>query len=290
MGIATGGGPGTGVADDTIQEDGDRRTPPRTMSLGGHLRELRSRVIKSLLAVAVGTAVGWIFYDWIFELLRSPIDQVIADAQARGADVKLVMTGIAQAFTLQLQVAATAGVVLAAPVWTYQFWRFVTPGLRRGERRWSVLFAAIAVPLFAGGAIVAYLVLPGGLGLLFGFTPESVPNYVPVDTYLSFLLRMVLVFGTGFLVPLVLVALNAVGILTGRKLASAWRMIIFGVFVFAAVATPTGDPMNLLLLAAPIVVLTALALGFCLINDRRRARRGGRLDYERWEDDEISPL
>jgi len=260
------------------------------MSLRDHLIELRSRLLRSALAIIAGSVIGWIFYDPIFDVLRYPIDAVVTQAAARGADVKLVMTGVAQAFTLRLQVSAAAGVVIASPVWIYQIWRFMTPGLRRRERKWALAFVAVAVPLFLAGIAVAFGALPSALEILFDFTPTNVANYVPVDTYLSFFLRMSLVFGIGFLTPVVLVALNLAGVLSGRKLAGSWRFIIFGVFVFAAVATPTGDPVNLLMLAGPMLLLTGLALAFCFVNDRRRAARATEPDYESWDDDEISPL
>lgn len=260
------------------------------MSLREHLIELRSRMLKSALAIAAGAVVGWILYEQIFDILSFPIESVVAQAQARGADVKLIMTGVAQAFTLRLQVSAVAGVVIASPVWIYQLWRFLTPGLRRRERRWGILFVGVSVPLFLAGILVAYRILPSALEILFEFTPSQVSNYVPVDTYLSFFLRMSLVFGIGFLIPVVLVGLNLAGVLTGRKLASGWRFIVFGVFVFAAVATPTGDPVNLLMLAGPMFLLTALALVFCFVNDRRRAARATEPDYATWSDDEVSPL
>lgn len=260
------------------------------MTLGGHLRELRARVVKSGLAILVGSVVGWIYYNPIFDLLRHPIDDVVSQAAAGGADVKLVLTGVAQAFTLQLQVAATVGLIIASPVWIYQLWRFITPGLKPRERRWGYLFVGAAVPLFLGGVIVAYLTLPNALGMLFAFTPPEVANYVPVDTYLSFFLRMVLVFGIGFLVPLILVALNAVGVLTGRRLARSWRVIIFSVFVFAAIGTPTGDPINMCLLAAPILLLVGAALMVCFLNDRRRAARRAVSSFDQWADDETSPI
>lgn len=260
------------------------------MTLGEHLRELRTRVVRSGLAIIVGSIVGWIYYDRIFEMLRHPIDDVVKQAAAGGADVKLVLTGVAQAFTLQLQVAATVGLIIASPVWIYQLWRFITPGLKPREKRWGYLFVGAAVPLFLGGVVVAYVTLPNALGLLFGFTPPEVANYVPVDTYLSFFLRMVLVFGVGFLVPLLLVALNAVGVLSGRRLVRSWRVILFAVFVFAAIGTPTGDPINMCILAAPILVLVGVALLICFANDRRRAARNPEPAYDRWADDETSPI
>jgi sec-independent protein translocase protein TatC len=190
-----------------------------------------------------------------------------------------------------MQVAAVAGVVLSAPVWLYQLWRFVTPGLHRNERRWALGFAAIATPLFGAGVLLAYIVLPFGLQILFGFTPAGVENIVSVDRYLSFFLRTILVFGVGFLLPLMLVLLNFAGILSGARLISWWRWIIFAVFIFSAVATPTGDPINLLLLAGPLMLLVVIAVGVCVLNDRRRARkRAGDPNFSEFDDDEISPL
>jgi len=133
--------------------------------------------------------------------------------------------------------------------------------------------------------------LPYGLEILFGFTPDNVENIVSVDRYLSFFIRTVLVFGVGFLLPLMLVVMNFAGVLTGKRLLSWWRWLIFVVFVFAAVATPTGDPINLVLLAGPMLLLLVLAIGVALLNDRRRARkRGLEADYDTWDDDEASPL
>jgi len=200
-----------------------------------------------------------------------------------------VMSGVADAFMLQVKIAAMTGLVLASPVWLYQLWAFVTPGLHPRERRWVYVLVGVSVPLFLAGVALAYAVMPKGLEVLLGFTPENVGNYLPVDRYLSFFLRMILVFGVGFLTPLFIVGLNIVGILSGKRLAAAWRYIIFAVFVFAAVATPTGDPVNMMLLATPILLLVVAAVAFCLLNDRRRARKG-EPDYEQWDDDQVSPI
>lgn len=263
------------------------------MPLTEHLRELRSRLVKSGLAIAIGMVVGWVYYAQLFDWLSAPFMGAVEQAKAEGREVTLALTGVADPFVLQMQVAAVAGVVLAAPVWLYQLWRFVTPGLHRHERRWALGFVAVAFPLFLSGVALAYAVLPLGLQVLLGFTPDNVENIVSVDRYLSFFLRTVLVFGVGFLLPLLLVLLNFAGVLSGRRLLSWWRWIIVGVVLFAAVATPTGDPINLLLLAGPILLLVAAAVGVSLLNDRRRARRrraAGELDYSTLDDDEISPL
>lgn len=191
------------------------------MPLREHLRELRRRLVISLAAIAVGAVVGWIYYTPIFDVISQPIQDVVDQAAAEGRDVRLVVAGVTDAFMLQVKVAALSGVVLASPVWIYQLWAFVTPGLHAKERRWVYLFVVISVPLFLGGVVLAYVLMPKGLEVLLGFTPQNVGNYLPVDRYLSFFLRMVIVFGIGFLTPLFIVGLNMLGILSGKRLAQA---------------------------------------------------------------------
>jgi sec-independent protein translocase protein TatC len=260
------------------------------MPLSDHLRELRTRLVRSAFAIAIGAVVGWLSYDRIFAWLSEPFEQVVANAEAEGQNITLALTGVADPFVLQIQVAAIAGLVLSSPVWLYQLWRFITPGLHRHERRWGLAFVLIATPLFISGVLVAYAVLPLGLQLLLGFTPNGVENIVSVDRYLSFFFRTILVFGVGFLTPLMLVLLNFAGVLSGQRLLSWWRWIIISIFIFAAVATPTGDPINMALLAGPVLILVLVAIGICLLNDRRRARRQGRRVDESLDDDEATPL
>ena len=258
------------------------------MPLTAHLRELRNRLAISAGFIVAGIVVGWIYYDRTFAWLSAPFADVVAQARAEGRQVTLALTGVADPFVLQLQVAAVTGLILSAPFWLWQLWRFVTPGLHRHERRWALAFVFTATPLFVAGAVVAYVVLPVGLELLFGFTPQNVENIVSVDRYLGFFLRTVIVFGIGFLAPLMLVLLNFAGILPAQRLIAWWRWIIFLVCIFAAVATPTGDPINMALLAGPILVLVGLAMVVAWLNDRRRSRRAG--SFEQWADDETSPI
>ena len=260
------------------------------MPLIEHLRELRSRLVKSGIAIAIGMVVGWIYYAEIFAWISEPFTDVIAAAKANGQDVVLALTGVADPFVLQIQVSAAAGLALSSPVWLYQLWRFVTPGLHRNEQRWAIGFAAVATPLFAAGITLAYVVMPLGLEILLGFTPANVENIVSVDRYLSFFLRTIIVFGVGFLTPLLIVLLNFAGILSGKRLVSWWRWIIFTVLIFSAIATPTGDPINLMLLAGPIMLLVIIAVGISLLNDRRRARKSRNSGFGELDDDEISPL
>lgn len=259
------------------------------MTLTEHLRELRHRMIVSAVAVAVGAVVGWVFYDEIFSFLRHPADVAVAELQAQGQNVGIsVIGGIGSAFGLQLKIAGYVGLVLASPVWLYQLWRFVTPGLRRHERRWAFGFLAAAIPLFLLGILFAYWALPKGIGVLLGFTPDKTNNLVPLDDYLTFVLRMCLFFGLGFLLPLLLVLLNAAGVLPARVMWRRWREVVFGTWLFAAIATPTGDIFNLSLLAVPIMTLIFVAMGIASLNDRRRGRAGS--EQDEWDDDETSPL
>ena len=186
------------------------------MPLMAHLRELRSRIFKSLLAVAVGAVVGWIYYKPIFDFLTAPVRAVVDDAQANGLDIRLVLTSVASPFVLQLKVSVDGRHRPRLPGVDLPDVGLHHPGLHKHERRYALGFVAAALPLFLGGVLVAMWVLPKGMELLFGFTPEDVGNYLSVDTYLSFLIRTVLVFGLGFLVPIFIVALNLVGILRRR--------------------------------------------------------------------------
>lgn len=261
------------------------------MPLTDHLRELRSRLLKAGIAIALGMVVGWIYYPQLFGWLSAPFESVVEQARANGQTVILALTGVADPFVLQVQVAAVAGIILSAPIWLYQLWRFVTPGLRRNEKYWALGFVAAATPLFAAGVLLAYTVLPYGMQILFGFTPAGVENIVSVDRYLSFFIRTILVFGVGFLAPLMIVLLNFAGVLSGARLVSWWRWIIFIVFIFAAIATPTGDPINLLLLAGPILLLVIVAILISLANDRRRAKRRPKdQDFSNLTDDEASSI
>lgn len=254
------------------------------MTLVEHLRELRNRIVKSAIAILIGTVAVWVKFPEIFAVIRNPFDQLTSD------NAILALTGVTSGFSLQLRVSLSAGLVLSSPVWLFQIWRFIAPGLHGNERKWAYIFAGIATPLFLSGVALAYAVMPRMLDILFEFTPSEVENVTSVDAYLSFFLQLTLFFGIGFLLPLILVLLNFSGILTGAKIAAAWRWIILGSFVFGAVATPNGDPVGMTIVAIPMIVLSAIALGVALLNDRRRRRIAKETGTDQWSDSEISPL
>jgi sec-independent protein translocase protein TatC len=257
------------------------------MPLVEHLRELRTRMVKAILAVLAGAVVGFIYYEPLFELLIEPLRRELA---AQGRPVVLYASGLTQAFTFQLRIAAMAGIVLASPVWLYQLWAFLLPGLHRRERRYTYVFFATAVPLFLAGVWAAYALLPKTFAILLSFTPEQADNLVSLDEYLSFMIRFLLVFGAAFELPVILILLNLVGVLSARKLRSWWRPSVFLIFVFSAVATPTPDPFSMIVLALPMILLFAVAVGVTTLVDRRRSRLSGEPDYDALDDDEISPL
>ena len=261
------------------------------MPLAEHLRELRSRILKSMLAVVLGAIVAWVYYDPLFAVIQHPLDPVIAEARAQGRVITLNFADITSPFMTRVKVSLLAGVLVAAPVWIYQTWRFVTPGLQRNERRWTIVFLAATIPLFFFGVALGYYVLPKGLQLLLlNFAPEDTSNLLTVDKYLSFFIRTIVVFGVSFLVPVFIVALNFVGVLSANVLKRSWRWIVFGTFVFAAVATPSQDPWSMLVLALPMLVLIFMALGVCWLNDRRRARNASESDFSDLDDDAASPI
>ena len=238
------------------------------MTLIEHFSELRKRLVRSAVALLVCTVAVWNQFETLFSLIRRPYDSV----QGIGSNAILALTGVTSGFSLQLKVSLAAAVVLSSPIWIYQIWRFVSPGLKRNERRWAYSFTAVAVPLFSAGVALAYFVMPRMLDILFTFTPTDVQNVTSVETYLSFFLHLVLFFGIGFLLPLILVALNFAGVLSGDRLRGAWRWLILGSFVFGAVATPNGDPLAMTFVALPMIGLSIIAVGIALLNDRRRER------------------
>jgi len=260
------------------------------MTLFEHLREFRTRLFRAVLGITAGAIVAWIFYDRIFAFIRAPFDQVVAEAKEQGKQIVLAINGVNDAFTLQLQIVLVAGLVISLPIWLYQLWRFVAPGLKGHEKRWAYGFVIAATPLFLFGAYVAYVAMPRLLDLLLGFTPENVANIINVSTYLGFTLQLMLFFGVGALVPVVFVMLNFAGLLSGRRLLRSWRWLVIGCLTFAAIATPSPDPINMILVAAPFMGIVAVALLVMLVNDRRRDRRDGRDALARVADDEISSL
>ncbi|MEU0964499.1 twin-arginine translocase subunit TatC [Streptomyces sp. NPDC005917] len=272
------------------------KDPEGRMPLADHLRELRNRLAKAMLAIVIVTVVAAFFYNDIINFLTRPIlDSVgchqtfsqMAKASGNEKCAQITINGLLAPFTLALQVSLTAGVVFASPIWLYQLWAFVAPGLHRNEKKYAYAFVFTGAPLFLGGAFFAYKVLPTTAKVLIDFTPSgSIANLLPLDDLLQLVTRMVIVFGLSFELPLLLIMLNLTGIITGSRMLGWWRAMILGITVFAAVATPSTDPLSMLALAGPIWVLYFGAVLFSLVNDRRKRRR----EAAGPDDDEASDL
>lgn len=258
------------------------------MALADHLRELRARLLKVSIVLLVGTVLAWIFYEPLLTVVTRPYVSTMDDLQSRGIDTEPVISGIARSLLLQLKISALTAVVLSSPFWLYQVWAFVVPGLHANEKRWTRLFAAVAGPLFLAGVAVGYYVLPKGIEVLLGFTPEGVTSLVEFSDYLSFFIRMLLVFGVAFEIPLFVVMLSLAGVVSGKSLGEHRPWIVLGTFLFAAVATPSTDPFSMLMLALPMTLLFLVSEVVARFIDRRRAKTSAALAG--LGDDELSPL
>jgi len=248
--------------------------PDGTMTLFEHLRELRYRLIVSALAIIVGMVVAWFFRYDLMDILQRPYFQAIDALKAKNPDATtlLVNINLTSPLTLALKVSALAGLLITAPFWLYQLWAFIVPGLLAKEKKWALIFIGAATPMFVGGVVVGYIVLPKAITVLLSFTQSGVSNLQDINAYLSFLLRLMLVFGIAFLIPLVVLMLNIVGVIKAKQLSKYRSLVIFGTFVFGAVATPSTDPFSMLALALPMTVLFLAAEVIAHILDRRKER------------------
>ncbi|GAA1793014.1 twin-arginine translocase subunit TatC [Nocardioides hankookensis] len=255
------------------------------MALGDHLSELRARMIRSVLCLVVAFGVTLFFYDQLLDLVLRPYN---AARVTLGADTQTTayVAGATGPLMLQLKLCGVAAVVVSSPYWLHQVWAFIVPGLKAQERRWSRVFGAFAGTLFIAGVTTGYYVLPKGLEVLIGFTPDGLQNLVEFGDYFSFLTRMLLVFGVAFEIPLFVIMLNLIGVVSGRALGRYRAWIVFGTFLFAAVATPSTDPFSMCFLAFPMLVLFLVAEVIARVVDARRTRH----DDADWADDELSEL
>jgi sec-independent protein translocase protein TatC len=283
------------VAQDVAAKAGRSADDAARMPLMEHIRELRSRLIKAGLAILVGGIVGFVFYRNIVGVLEHPICNIkgvhgVGQPSADCRNGVLVLVGPSAGITLAFKIALFSGLVLAAPVWMYQLWAFLAPGLYKKEKKYGLTFIGAAMPLFAAGAALCYVFFPTILRVLTSFVPSGVATQLPLDQTLVFFLRMMVVFGCSFVLPLILVLFNFIGILSGARMRKSWRGVVLAIFVFSAIAVPTGDPIGMSVLAIPICVLYFGAVGIALLNDRRREARRAADPIHSLSPDEASQL
>lgn len=266
------------------------------MSLVEHLQELRRRVVISLLAIVAGTVVGFIWYQWapgslmpLGEIIRRPYCSLPAEMRADltpDDSCRLIATTPFEMFMLRLKVGFLAGLVVASPVWLYQIWAFITPGLHKNERRWTMSFVTFAVVLFVSGAVLAYFIVDQGLYVLMSIGSEFQVAALSGQQYYNFVLALIVIFGVSFEVPLVIIMLNLAGLLEYEQVKDKRRIITVILFIFAAFMTPGQDPFSMIVLALSLCLLVELAFQFCRINDKRRGKKSQ--EWASLDDDQAS--
>lgn len=246
----------------------------RKMSLGAHLIELRKRLLISLAALVVGMVVSFIFTDAIISAMSEPI-RIVAERRGEDAQaiVQLMYSTVTGPFDMRLRIAFAVGIIISAPVWLWQIWAFLMPGLTRKEIRYTVGFVAAAVPLFFAGCYVGWWVMPHIVEIMASFSPEGSANLYEGKYYYDFVFKLLLVVGVSFILPVFLVALNLAGIMTGKAILRGWRVAVLVAVVFAGIATPAADIVSMLLLAGILIVLFFAAAGLSALFDWRRRRR-----------------
>ncbi|MCW2575383.1 MAG: tatC [Modestobacter sp.] len=263
------------------------------MTLIGHLRELRNRVGIALLFVLLATAVAFWWYEHgLGDFIRAPYCNLPSDLRFtdNNGTCGLLVTNVFGGALIRLKISFIAGIVLSAPCWLYQLWAFITPGLKKSEKRYGVAFVTVSTLLFALGAALAYISLSAGLRLLLGLAGDGVVVALTAEDYIGFVISLLLAFGVSFELPLIAVVLNLIGVLTYAALSKARRWIYFLTIVFAAFITPTQDPFTMLLMAGPMCVLFEMAIQIARFVDKRRAKREAAEGFADLDDDEASPL
>lgn len=224
--------------------------------------------------MVAGTIVGWFAFDPVFKILQQPLIEV---TEQRGIEAIVNFGTVVSAFDLRIQVSIFLGFLMTSPVWLWNLWAFLAPGLKAKEKRYTLGFLGAALPLFIAGTALAWMSLPGFVVVLIGFTPEGSSNVINASEYVLFAIRILLIFGLAFVMPVVLVLLNFAGFVTGKSILNSWRLAVFVIAVVSALATPTAEPMTMFLLAFPLTVLYFIAVGITTANDKRRERKQEKL-------------
>jgi sec-independent protein translocase protein TatC len=256
------------------------------MALSDHFRELRARVLKVALTFLVVFCVSLFFFDQLFDFVYGPYERALENLP-EGTKTIASTSGAGGGLMLYLKLCGFTAVIVTCPVWLYQIWAFIMPGLHPSEKRWTRIFVVIAVPLFLVGVLLGWVTMPKGLEVLIGFNPDVITNIIDFNDYLQFLTRTLFVFGLAFEIPVFVVMLNRAGVVKGKTLGQYRPWIIIGIFVFAAIATPSTDPFTMTFMAVPMVLLYGISEVMARTHDRRKAERK---PYADLSPDEASPL
>lgn len=294
--------PGTGQTEPSGSKRRGRKKSKRptdgSMPIMEHIYELRTRVLISAGALLAMSIVGFMWYQYsagpipsLGSILTGPYCSLPESARASfnaTDECRLLATGPFEQFMLRLKVGLTAGAVLSCPVWLYQLWAFIVPGLHKKERRFGKVFTGLAAVLFVSGAVIAYIVVSQALDFLLTVGDDVQVTALSGSEYFNFVIYLILIFGVSFEIPLLVAMLNVVGVLSYEQLAHARRGIIVGIFGFAAVMSPGSDPFSMLALAVAVTVLVEVAIQFSRFNDKRRGKKTR--EWDEFDDDEASPI
>ncbi|NLS08710.1 twin-arginine translocase subunit TatC [Nesterenkonia sp. MY13] len=242
------------------------------MSLREHLRELRRRLLIAAAGIVLGSVAGFFLYDWLFATLSEPI----LEYGSGGEDDRLTavaFNAVGQPLDLLIRLSLFVGFVISSPIWLYQIWAFIMPGLKKKEKRYALAFIAASVPLFLAGIGMAYTLLPRAVQFFFGLNPEGTSNVIAPDIYFTFVLHLFLACGIAMVIPVVLVGVNMMGIVTGKQILKSWRGVVMLIAVMSALAAPGGEAITMFFIMIPLTLLFGLAIGLCLLNDKRRLKR-----------------
>lgn len=259
------------------------------MTLMEHLADLRSRLLIAVLVILVGTALGLVFSKQVIEFLAQPYCSTPTANVEEGEEVlcSFTLNSPVSHIALYLKVSLYMGLVATAPVWLYQLWAFIAPGLHRNERKYAYLFIGVAAPLFLGGAILAYFVVSHGIQFIMVLQEGTgFQIALNLEEYINFYLTVMVVFGIGFEFPLILLMLNVMGLVSAKRMRGWWRIVVVVSFIFTAIFTPTPDPFGMTALAICMLFLYGIALIIAHLNDKRK----GITEADQWDDEEASDI
>ena len=240
--------------------------PDAKMGVLEHLSELRTRLIRCLIAIGFGAVIGWVFFANILDFILEPYCETLQERCTLRVDEPL------EGLNTRFMVSIYAGIALSIPVLLWQAWKFISPGLHKHERRHGGVFVVVGVILFALGCALAFWTLPRALDFLIDIGGEDLLTEFRARAYVSFIIKMMLAFGIGFEFPLVLILLQKLDILSYETLRKHWRYAVVGIVILVAIITPSGDPISLLALAVPMYLFYETAVLYGWMRKRKLSK------------------
>ena len=251
-------------------DDDEEVSSADTMTLTEHLAELRVRIIRSALAVAIGMVLIIAFYDQVLDFLLQPYVDLCTRKPADFCDPELFIFSPTEGLATRVRVGLYGGIVVALPVLLWQTWRFIVPALNKKEKKWAIPIVLTSLVLFVAGGALAYFTIGQALDFLIGWAGDDVGQVFSVQSYVSLIGLMIFAFGIGFMLPVFVFGLQAVGVVTPKRLLKSWRIALVVIAVISAVITPSGDPVTMAMLGVPMVMLyfMAILLGWLVVRRR----------------------